>query len=125
MYDQDLLEKYGTLRKKYFSDPNYASIKDIDNTRYNFEYLYEFNFLTVLLNNEITGCFSETAQDMSNVIKNYQDYPEINWPTYIDYIDEVRATLSSRDPNEVEIYEAINEIRSKIGTVQNNQQLWV
>ena len=62
---------------------------------------------------------------MKKIIQNYQNYPEINWPAYLNYIDEVREKLAMRHDLEIEIYNAVDEIRSKIGTIQNNQQVWL
>ena len=62
---------------------------------------------------------------MCTVIKNYQDYPQIDWQAYVNYIDEVQATLPLQDAYEAEIHKTVDEIRSKIGTIRNNQQLWI
>lgn len=125
MSHRHINQKYRELRIKYFSDPNYATI---NNSAWNIHIisdLYEFNFLSLLLSDSWDGSAADVCRRMKKVIQNHQDYPEINWPAYLNYIDEVRETLAMRHDLEIEIYNAVDEIRSKIGTLQNNQQLWI
>lgn len=128
MNNRELREKYKELRIKYFNDSNYKNIQNLTKigwTVTDLGGLYEFNFLSLLL----YGCWDsdplDTTKDMCAVIKNYQDHPQINWQAYVNYIDEVQTTLPLQDAYEAEIHRAVDEIRSKIGTPQNNQQLWL
>lgn len=128
MNNHEIREKYKELRIKYFSDSNYKNVQNLTKriwTLDDISGLYEFNFLSLLL----YGCWDsgplDTTKDMCTIIKNYQDYPQINWQAYVKYIDEVQATLPLQDSYEAEIHKAVDEIRSKIGTLQNNQQLWL
>ena len=123
-YEQ-IKKGYRTLRLKYFSDPNYNtligtgwSIEDISD-------LYEFNFLAVLLYGAWLDGFKGTTDDMCADIHTFKKHPQINWLAYVNYIDEVRATLPIRNEYEVEIYKAVDSIRSKLGLISNNQQLWI
>lgn len=125
MSHREITQKYKELRIKYFNDPNYATI---NNNKYGdsiMSDLYEFNFLSALLFDSWNGSAADVCRRMKKIIQNHQDYPEINWPAYLNYIDEVRETLAMRHELEIEIYNAVDEIRSKIGTPQNNQQLWI
>ena len=128
MNSNKLRDKYKELRIKYFSNSNYKNIQDLTKgiwTLNDIGNLYEFNFLSLLLYGCWTSGPNGTTIDMCAVIKNYQDYPQINWLAYVNYIDDVRATLPVRNDYETEIHKAVDEIRSKIGTPQNNQQVWL
>lgn len=117
--------KYETLRLKYFSDPNYKFIENSVHLGYHVGYLYEFNFLSLLIYNDFTKTAKQTAIDMSHIIRNYNEHPGINWHAYIDYIDEVRQTLPPLHSDETLIYEAVDSIRSEIRTLHNSQQVWL
>lgn len=125
MSHRHINQKYRELRIKYFSDPNYATISNSAWNIHIISDLYEFNFLSLLLSDSWDGSTTDVCQRMKKIIQNYQNYPEINWPAYLNYIDEVREKLAMRHDLEIEIYNAVDEIRSKIGTPQNNQQLWI
>lgn len=116
---------YRALRLKYFSDPNYTTLTDTGWHLDELEGLYEFNFLAVLLHGGWSDSFKQTTKEGCTDIKNYKKYPQLNWSAYIDYIDEVRATLPIRNEYEVEIYKAVDSIRSELGMISNNQQLWI
>ena len=125
MSHRHINQKYRELRIKYFSDSNYATI---NNSAWNIHIisdLYEFNFLSLMLSDSWDGSTTDVCRRMKKIIQNYQNYPEINWPAYLNYIDEVREKLAMRHDLEIEIYNAVDEIRSKIGTIQNNQQVWL
>ena len=128
MNSYKLGNRYKELRIKYFSDSNYKNIQTLTKeiwTLNDIGNLYEFNFLSLLLYGYWTSGPSDTTKDMCTIIKNYQDYPQINWLAYISYIDEVQATLPLRNDYEADIHRAVNQIRSKVGTIQNNQQVWI
>lgn len=123
-YEQ-IKEGYRQLRLKYFSNPDYTTLADTGWTLEDLEDLYEFNFLAVLLHGGWNNGFTTTTKEGCTDIKNYKKYPQINWRAYIDYIDEVQKTLPTRDSNEIEIYKAVDSIRSEFGIITNNQQLWI
>ena len=125
MSHRHINQKYKELRIKYFSDPNYATISNSAWNIHIISDLYEFNFLSLLLSDSWDGSTTDVCRRMKKIIQNYQNYPEINWPAYLNYIDEVREKLAMRHDLEIEIYNAVDEIRSKIGTPQNNQQIWI
>lgn len=128
MNSYKLGNRYKELRIKYFSDSNYKNIQTLTKeiwTLNDIGNLYEFNFLSLLLYGYWTSGPKDTTKDMCAIIKNYQDYPQINWLAYINYIDEVRATLPLRNDYEADIHRVVNQIRSKVGTIQNNQQVWL
>lgn len=122
---EEIQEGYKTLRLKYFSDPNYTTLTDTGWHLDDFESLYEFNFLAVLLHHGWSNGFERTTKEGCTDIKNYKKYPQLNWLAYVNYIDEVRATLPIRNEYEVEIYKAVDSIRSELGMISNNQQLWI
>ena len=125
MSHRHINQKYRELRIKYFSDPNYATISNSAWNIHIISDLYEFNFLSLLLSDSWDGSTTDVCRRMKKIIQNYQNYSEINWPAYLNYIDEVREKLAMRHDLEIEIYNAVDEIRSKIGTPRNNQQLWI
>ena len=125
MSHREITQKYKELRIKYFNDTNYATI---NNNKYGVSImsdLYEFNFLSALLFDSWNGSAADVCRRMKKIIQNHQDYPEINWPAYLNYIDEVRETLAMRHELEIEIYNTVDKIRSEVGTIRNNQQVWL
>lgn len=116
---------YRSLRLKYFSDPHYTTLTDTGWHLDDIADLYEFNFLAVLLHSGWDNGFEETTQEGCTDIKNHKKYPQLNWSAYIEYIDKVRASLPVRDSHEIEIYKAVDSIRSEFGNLSNNQQLWI
>lgn len=120
-----ITEKYRKIRIKYFSDPDYKTLADTDWRLDDLESLYEFNFLSVLLFDRWNTGFTRTTEEVCHAIKNHKKYSQINWPRYIEYIDEVRKTLPVRSICELDIYDAIDDIRSDFGIISNSQQLWI
>ena len=128
MNNRELKKKYKELRIKYFSDSNYKNVQDLTKGIWTLDDigdLYEFNFLSLLLYDYWDSGPLDTTKDMCTVIKNYQDYPQIDWQAYVNYIDEVQATLPLQDAYEAEIHKTVDELRSKVGRPRNNQQVWI